>query len=69
RYQDGSRVEAFATEMAILSGRIGPDADGGPKAELDVALVDHTGAVSGGRLVRGDNPVLITLEVVLEPCD
>jgi predicted DNA-binding protein with PD1-like motif len=55
--------------MAILSGRIGPDEDGEPKAELDVALVDHTGAVSGGRLVRGDNPVLITLEVVLEPCD
>jgi predicted DNA-binding protein with PD1-like motif len=69
RYQDGSRVEAFATEMAILSGRIGPDPGGEPKAELDVALVDHTGAVSGGRLVRGDNPVLITLEVVLEPCD
>jgi predicted DNA-binding protein with PD1-like motif len=68
RYQDGRGVEAFATEMAILSGRIGPGADGEPEAELDVALVDHTGVVSEGRLVRGDNPVLMTLEVVLEPC-
>ncbi len=68
RYKDGKRVDAFATEMAVLSGRIRPDANGQPKAELDVALVDHTGAVSSGGLVRGDNPILITLEVVLEPC-
>jgi predicted DNA-binding protein with PD1-like motif len=68
RYQGGGRVEAFATEMAILSGRIAPREGGEPQAELDVALVDHTGAVSEGRLVRGENPVLMTLEVVLEPC-
>jgi hypothetical protein len=32
-----------------------------------VALVDLTGAVAEGTLVRGDNPILMTLEVVLEP--
>lgn len=68
RYQDGRRIEAFATELAILSGRIEPGAREEPRAELEVGLVDYTGAVSEGRLVRGDNPVLMTLEVVLEPC-
>jgi predicted DNA-binding protein with PD1-like motif len=67
RYQGGGRVEAFATEMAILSGRIVPGEGGEPQAELDVALIDHAGSLSEGRLVRGDNPVLMTLEVVLEP--
>jgi hypothetical protein len=36
-------------------------------AEIEVGLVDLTGAIAEGRLVRGDNPVLMTLEVVLEP--
>jgi hypothetical protein len=35
-------------------------------AELDVALVDYTGGLAEGRLLRGDNPVLMTMELVLE---
>jgi predicted DNA-binding protein with PD1-like motif len=65
-YRDGRRVDAFATEMAIRSGRISAGDGGEPEAVLDVALVDYTGAVSEGRLVRGDNPVLMTVEAVLE---
>ena len=68
RYQDGRRVDAFATEMAIRSGRIAPAEDGGLEAELEIALVDYGGAVSEGMLVRADNPVLMTVEVVLEAC-
>jgi predicted DNA-binding protein with PD1-like motif len=67
RFADGSRVEPFATELAIRSGRIRPGLDGAPAAEIEAGLVDLTGAVAEGRLVRGDNPVLMTLEVVLEP--
>src|SRR5215204_2688351 len=66
RYQDGRRVDAFATEMALRSGRVASAEDGGLEAELEIALVDYGGAISEGRLVRGDNPVLMTLEVVLE---
>jgi hypothetical protein len=33
---------------------------------LDVALVDYTGGVAEGRLARGDNPVLMTMELALE---
>ena len=68
RFTGGHRVDAFATEMAIRAGDIGRDSGGALAARVDVALVDLTGAVSQGCLVRGDNPILMTLEVVLEAC-
>jgi predicted DNA-binding protein with PD1-like motif len=66
RFTDGRSVEPFATEMAVRSGAIALGADGVPEATLDVALVDYTGGIAVGRLVRGDNPVLMTMELVLE---
>jgi hypothetical protein len=33
---------------------------------LDVALVNHRGDLAEGRLTRGANPILMTLEVVIE---
>lgn len=65
RFTDGGVVEKFATEVAITSGRIAQQG-GGFEATLDVALVDYSGALASGRLVRGDNPVLMTFELVLE---
>jgi predicted DNA-binding protein with PD1-like motif len=65
RFTDGRIVEPFATELAITSGIIAPGADA-LEAELDVALVDHAGGLAEGRLARGDNPVLMTMELVLE---
>jgi predicted DNA-binding protein with PD1-like motif len=65
RFIDGRSVEPFATELAIASGVIESRA-GAPEAELDIALVDYTGGIAEGRLVRGDNPVLMTMELVLE---
>jgi predicted DNA-binding protein with PD1-like motif len=66
RFTDGRIVEPFATEMAVRSGIIAPNDSGAPAAELDVALVDHTGGLAEGRLRRGDNPVLMTMELALE---
>jgi predicted DNA-binding protein with PD1-like motif len=66
RFTDGRIVEPFATELAIKSGRIASGAGGALEAELDVALVDYTGGFAEGRLIRGDNPVLMTMELVLE---
>jgi len=66
RFADGRIVEPFATEMAVRSGVIVAGADGTPEATLDVALVDYTGGLAVGRLIRGDNPVLMTMELVLE---
>lgn len=66
RFTDGRVVEPFATELTVTSGLIAPAAGGGLEAELDIALVDYTGGLAEGRLVRGDNPVLMTMELVLE---
>ena len=66
RLTDGQSVEPFATELAVTSGVIAPNASGEPEAALDIALVDYTGGIAEGRLIRGDNPVLMTMELVLE---
>jgi predicted DNA-binding protein with PD1-like motif len=66
RFADGRTVEPFATELAVSSGTVEPGAGGALEATLDVALVDYTGGVAEGRLMRGDNPVLMTMELALE---
>lgn len=66
RFADGRLVDPFATELAISAGSIAPAAGGALEAGLDIALVDYTGGLAEGRLVRGDNPVLMTMELVLE---
>lgn len=69
RFTHGGVTEPFATELAITAGTIAPDPSGALEAALDVALVDYTGGLAAGRLVRGDNPVLMTMELVLEALD
>jgi predicted DNA-binding protein with PD1-like motif len=61
RFTDGRIIEPFATELAITSGVVESD-----EATLDVALIDYTGGIGEGRLIRGNNPVLMTMELVLE---
>jgi predicted DNA-binding protein with PD1-like motif len=65
-FTDGSSLVPFATELAVGSGGIAPGTDGALQVELDVALVDYLGGIAEGRLLRGDNPVLMTMELVLE---
>ena len=64
-FESGAEIAAFATEVHLIGGRIVPDEDGTPCAELDGGLVDFTGALAGGRFARGINPVLMTFELVL----
>jgi predicted DNA-binding protein with PD1-like motif len=66
RFTDGRSLVPFATELAVRSGVIAPGAGGTLEAELDIALVDYLGGIAEGTLVRGDNPVLMTVELVLE---
>ena len=66
RFTDGRIVEPFATELAVSSGVVAPGVGGALEAELDIALVDYLGGIAEGRLTRGDNPVLMTMELVLE---
>ena len=65
-FTDGREVVPFITELAVRAGTIAPGADGRPETELDIGLVDYLGGIAEGRLVRGDNPVLMTMELVLE---
>jgi predicted DNA-binding protein with PD1-like motif len=66
QFSDGRCVVPFATELAIRAGTIASGADGTLEAALDIALVDYLGGIAEGRLMRGDNPVLMTMELVLE---
>jgi predicted DNA-binding protein with PD1-like motif len=66
RFVDGRIVEPFITEVAINEGFVVPDGQGDDRTRIDTVMVDHTGAISEGRLVHGQNPVLITFEIGLE---
>jgi predicted DNA-binding protein with PD1-like motif len=66
RFADGTSLVPFATELAVRAGAIAPGSGGALEAQLDIALVDYLGGLADGRLVRGDNPVLMTMELVLE---
>lgn len=61
RFADGRAMEPFATELAVREGLVAPDA-----ADLDIVLVDYQGGLGEGRLARDDNPVLMTMELVLQ---
>jgi predicted DNA-binding protein with PD1-like motif len=66
RFAHGETTEPFATELAVTAGTIAAGPSDPLEAALDVALVDYTGDIAEGRLIRGDNPVLMTMELVLE---
>lgn len=66
-YADAPAVSAFATEIFVTDARIDCRATDAPPADsIAIGLADLTGAVSQGRLIRGSNPILMTLEGVLE---
>jgi len=69
RFADGAEVADHATEVLVRSGRVFTDDDGALRAELDMIVVDMGGVVYEGWLVRGENPVCITFELMLEGID
>ena len=68
-FDDGRTVEPFVTELLIRAGEIRPDASGRPNARIEITMVDYKGTVSEGVLARGQNPVLVTFELVIQPLD
>ncbi|MFB9949702.1 PCC domain-containing protein [Rhizobium puerariae] len=63
-FEDGRRVACPATEIAIENGVLARKTKG-LCATLDAAVVDTDGVIHHGRLVRGDNPVGVTFELVI----
>jgi predicted DNA-binding protein with PD1-like motif len=66
-FENGDTVSDIATEVLVLTGGVSPDATGSPCARIEMAVVDMHGEVHRGILARGENPVCITFELVLEP--
>jgi len=64
-FDDGRIVEPFVTEMLISQGSVHTDSNNQSIAEIDINMVDYKGGMSAGRLKRGENPVLVTFELVL----
>ncbi len=59
-FADGRVADPFATEVFIRSGHIEKG-----KSESDIAFVNYKSEVHEGRIVAGDNPVLMTFELVM----
>ena len=53
-------------EIALASGYVEPDVDGQPQARLFGLVSDGEGCPHGGEFARGENPVFVTLELVLQ---
>ncbi|PPQ29372.1 hypothetical protein CCS01_21740 [Rhodopila globiformis] len=61
RFTDGSRIDDHATEVLVRQGRVRAG-----EAALELLVVDMQGTVHQGWLQRGENPVCITFDLVLE---
>ncbi len=59
-------VHGPAVELLTVVGDVRPNAEGVPEARLSATVGSPTGAVFGGRLRRGANPVCATAEVLLQ---
>lgn len=62
RFAEGHRMDCLATELRLdgASLRAG-------RAVLPIQVVDIHGTIAAGTLTRGDNPVGVTLELIIEP--
>jgi hypothetical protein len=65
RYVDGTRVDSPATEVQIREGHFGIEKGQG-RARLALDVVGMDGVISSGEIARGDNPVCVTFELVIE---
>jgi len=68
RFEDGPAMHSYASELLIRDGRLDATADG-PSLRLDVEVVATVGGIFDGVLVRGDNPVCVTFELVVVAAD
>lgn len=64
-FEDGQTVASYATEVLVTQGSAAT-VEGAPVCTLDIAIVGIDGVISGGRLVRGHNPVCVTFELFIE---
>ncbi len=61
-----SFVEGPGLEIVSMAGDLRPGPDGHPCARLSGSVADRDGRVFGGLFRRGENPICITVELVLQ---
>ena len=64
RFVDGSIVEPHVTELYLEKGNVSKT-DGRHAVSIDVTMIDYKGGISSGRLLPDENPVLVTMELLL----
>ena len=62
RFADGARVDCLATELRLDGARVERG-----RAILPIDVVDIDARVHAGTLTHGDNPVGVTLEILIDP--
>lgn len=66
RFESGEAVEDQGSEILVTGGEVAPGPDGAPLAAIDICFSGFSGLGTRGRLSRGENPVCITFELVIE---
>lgn len=66
RFERGPAMDSYASEFFIAEGRL-EETPAGSRIRLDIAIVDIDGVIFRGRLVRGENPICVTTELVVVP--
>lgn len=64
RFAEGHRVDCHATELRFDAARLIHGA-----AHIPIEVVDIHGTIAGGTLIPGENPVGVTLELIIEPTE
>lgn len=65
QFEKGPAMKSYASEFFITEGQL-EETPAGPRVRLDVAIVDMQGTIFRGRLIRGENPICVTCEMVVE---
>lgn len=60
------QVEGFAVEILTLGGEVRRDENGWPRARIDGVLADNQGRVFSGRILHGEAPTCVTVELVVQ---
>ena len=62
RFAEGHRMDCLATELRFDGATLRAG-----RALLPIEVVDTDGTIAKGTLTRGDNPVGVTLELIIAP--
>ncbi|MFC7556139.1 hypothetical protein ACFQU7_33750 [Pseudoroseomonas wenyumeiae] len=68
RFADGRCMGMAPAEVLVRDGQVRPaQGQEPPRAALTLLAVDHEGRVEEGAILPGENPVLMTFELLLAP--